>query len=74
MLHDIAKEGEFSRWLDWHGSFTDLLALVEQGILARADYFVGSELSSTSGGVLNMRAVNEMPDWSWAFVGPSSAG
>lgn len=67
LLHDLMTPADASE-LGWQASFTDLLALVEQEILARADYFVGSGMSSTSGGVVNMREASKMPSWTWAFA------
>lgn len=37
---------------------TDVLGLVEQAFLSRAAYFYGSEKSSFTGGVVNMRAAH----------------
>lgn len=55
--------------LGWQASFTDLLALVEQQVLAGADYFVGSAMSSTTGGVINYRIVGGKERWSWRLLG-----
>ena len=45
-----------------------MLAVVEQQVLARSDYFVGSELSSTSGGAVNVRTALGKDEWSWALL------
>ncbi|GAA5850952.1 hypothetical protein JCM8547_009140 [Rhodosporidiobolus lusitaniae] len=49
-------------------SYSDVLAVVEQQVLAHSDYFVGSELSSTSGGAVNGRLALGKPDWSWTLL------
>ncbi|GAA5844978.1 hypothetical protein JCM9279_000069 [Rhodotorula babjevae] len=49
-------------------SYGDVLAVVEQQVLARSDYFVGSELSSTSGGAVNVRTALGKEEWSWALL------
>ncbi|GAA5902852.1 hypothetical protein JCM8208_006493 [Rhodotorula glutinis] len=49
-------------------SYSDVLAVVEQQVLAHSDYFVGSELSSTSGGAVNVRTALGKEDWSWASL------
>ncbi|KAL8279182.1 hypothetical protein RQP46_008438 [Phenoliferia psychrophenolica] len=49
--------------LGWQGSFAALRALAEQLVLSHADYFVGSFMSSTTGGALNMRAVRGHEAW-----------
>ncbi|KAM0788031.1 hypothetical protein ACM66B_006230 [Microbotryomycetes sp. NB124-2] len=54
--------------LGWESSFTDLLALVEQHVLARSDFFVGSKMSSTTGGIINIRKRLGKPVQSWSFV------
>ncbi|KAK4052037.1 Cell division control protein 7 [Microbotryomycetes sp. JL201] len=54
--------------LGWESSFTDLLALVEQHVLARSDFFVGSKMSSTTGGIINIRTRLGLPQQSWSFV------
>lgn len=55
--------------LGWQASFVDLLALVEQEILANADFFVGSKMSSTTGGIINLREARRQPTWSWTLLG-----
>ncbi|KAL8286943.1 hypothetical protein RQP46_003949 [Phenoliferia psychrophenolica] len=50
--------------LGWQASFLALQALVEQEVLSHSDFFVGSFMSSTTGGALNMRAVKGKPAWS----------
>ncbi|KAM0751933.1 hypothetical protein T439DRAFT_300919 [Meredithblackwellia eburnea MCA 4105] len=58
-------------------AFTDIQSLVEQVVLAHSDYFLGSKMSSTSGGVVVMReamlaeAEREEGwgwDWSWSWL------
>ncbi|GAA5826315.1 hypothetical protein JCM11251_007251 [Rhodosporidiobolus azoricus] len=49
-------------------SYTDVLAVVEQQILSRSDFFVGSELSSTSGGAINDRLASGKEEWSWSLL------
>ncbi|KAK4051272.1 Cell division control protein 7 [Microbotryomycetes sp. JL221] len=67
LLTDLMTRQDAER-LGWESSFTDLLALVEQHVLARSDFFVGSKMSSTTGGIINIRKTLGMPDWSWSFV------
>ncbi|GJN87885.1 hypothetical protein Rhopal_000840-T1 [Rhodotorula paludigena] len=55
--------------LGWTSSYTDILAVVEQQVLAHADFFVGSELSSTSGGAINDRTALGKEEWSWSLLG-----
>ncbi|BGP37162.1 hypothetical protein JCM10450v2_001068 [Rhodotorula kratochvilovae] len=55
--------------LGWTASYSDVLAVVEQQVLARSDFFVGSELSSTSGGAINDRTALGREEWSWALLG-----
>ncbi|BGP05226.1 hypothetical protein JCM10049v2_001030 [Rhodotorula toruloides] len=50
-------------------AYTDVLAVVEQQVLARSDYFVGSEMSSTSGGAVNARLARGEEEWSWGLLG-----
>lgn len=54
--------------LGWQSSFTDLLAFVEQEILASSAFFVGSKLSSTTGGILNMRQGRGKGKWSFSLL------
>ena len=54
--------------LGWESNFVDLLAFVEQELLANADFFVGSRISSTTGGILNMRMLREKPIWSFTLL------
>ncbi|GAA6043640.1 hypothetical protein JCM8097_000849 [Rhodosporidiobolus ruineniae] len=52
-------------------AYTDVLGLVEQQILARASFFVGSELSSTTGGAVNVRLSlkgESEGEWGWRVV------
>jgi hypothetical protein len=40
----------------WPLLLTDVVALVDQVVLSKAKYVIGSGLSSVTGGVINMRA------------------
>lgn len=55
LINDIMTEEDWQIG-SWPLLLTDVLALVEQAVLAQADYFYGHLLSSVAGGVLNMRA------------------
>ncbi|SCV73247.1 BQ2448_7172 [Microbotryum intermedium] len=55
LLHDLIKQDELDELLGWRAKYWDLLALVEQEVLAQSDYFVGSRMSSTTGGAINSR-------------------
>jgi hypothetical protein len=68
LLSDLLTPSD-SQSLGWQSSFVDLLALVEQEILANADFFVGSKMSSTTGGIVNLREARRMPSWSWSLLG-----
>lgn len=48
---------EDRRDFGWPLVLTDILGLVEQALLAHADYFYAHALSSYAGGTVNMRAV-----------------
>ncbi|EJU02506.1 hypothetical protein DACRYDRAFT_22127 [Dacryopinax primogenitus] len=51
-------EPEDRHIVGWPLLITDILALAEQHVLARAAYFYGSGMSSVTGGVINLRSVN----------------
>ncbi|KDE02822.1 hypothetical protein MVLG_06646 [Microbotryum lychnidis-dioicae p1A1 Lamole] len=55
LLHEVMGQDELEDVLGWRAKYWDLLALVEQEVLAQSDYFVGSRMSSTTGGALNSR-------------------
>lgn len=67
LLSDLLSPAD-SALLSWPGNYNDILSVVEQQALARADYFVGSELSSTTGGAVNLRTRLGKPDWSWSLL------
>lgn len=67
LLSDLLSPAD-SALLSWPGNYNDVLSVVEQQVLARADYFVGSELSSTTGGAVNLRTRLGKPEWSWSVV------
>lgn len=67
LLSDLLSPAD-SALLSWPANYNDVLSVVEQQVLARADYFVGSELSSTTGGAVNLRIRAGKPDWSWSVV------
>ncbi|KWU45804.1 hypothetical protein RHOSPDRAFT_6890, partial [Rhodotorula sp. JG-1b] len=67
LLSDLLSPAD-SALLSWPGNYNDVLSVVEQQVLARADYFVGSELSSTTGGAVNLRMRLGKPEWSWSVV------
>lgn len=67
LLTDLLTKADRAE-LGWQASFNDLLALVEQEVLASADYFVGSKFSSTTGGAINFREARGMPSWSWSLL------
>ena len=67
LLSDLLSPAD-SALLSWPGNYNDVLSVVEQQVLARADYFVGSELSSTTGGAVNLRMSLGKPEWSWSVV------
>ncbi|GAA6000739.1 hypothetical protein JCM10207_004633 [Rhodosporidiobolus poonsookiae] len=67
LLSDLIQRPDLDR-LGPTGSYTDILAVVEQQVLARSDFFVGSELSSTSGGAIDDRLALGKEDWSWALL------
>ncbi|GAA5827105.1 hypothetical protein JCM3770_004300 [Rhodotorula araucariae] len=68
LLADLLTQQDTAA-LGWPSSYNDVLAVVEQQVLARSDYFVGSELSSTSGGAINDRTALGAAEWSWALLG-----
>lgn len=45
------------REFGWGIMLTDVLALVEQSVLARSYYFYAHAMSSVAGGAVNLRAV-----------------
>lgn len=68
LLVDVLSEKERRELLGWQANFGDLLALVSQAVVARSSYFVGTGMSSMSGGALNQRAALDMPGWSWTLL------
>lgn len=48
------------RLIGWPIMFSDVLALVEQEVMARSAFFFAYAWSSVSGGVVNIRAVRGM--------------
>lgn len=66
-LHDLMNDDD-REYLGWQANFGDILALVDQQVLARSSFFVGSSMSSTTGGVLNQRQHLDKPAWSSTFV------
>lgn len=67
LLSDLLTPAD-SALLSWPGHYADVLAVVEQQVLARAAYLVGSELSSTTGGAVNLRTRLGFPQWSWSVL------
>lgn len=57
LIMDLLKP-EDRNIVGWPLLVTDILALTEQHVMARAAYFYGYGASSVAGGVLNLRAVN----------------
>ncbi|KZT51857.1 hypothetical protein CALCODRAFT_442442 [Calocera cornea HHB12733] len=57
LIMDLLKP-EDRQIVGWPLMVTDILALAEQHIMARASYFYGNSRSSVTGGVLNLRAIN----------------
>lgn len=68
LLSDLLTARDASTLLGWPASYTDVLAVVEQQVLARADFFIGSEMSSTSGGAINDRLAMGKEPWSWSLL------
>lgn len=56
----VESTPELRRLVGWPLLYTDVLALVEQQIMARAAVFFGQARSSVVGGVLNLRGVRGM--------------
>ncbi|KAL8276549.1 hypothetical protein RQP46_011039 [Phenoliferia psychrophenolica] len=69
LLADLLTPTDVAETLGPSGRFIDVLALVEQVILSKSDYFVGSGRSSTTGGVVNLRLARGAGEWSWGVVG-----
>ncbi|GAA5860426.1 hypothetical protein JCM3774_000415 [Rhodotorula dairenensis] len=67
LLSDLLTPAD-SDLLSWPGHYADVLSVVEQEVLGRASYFVGSELSSTTGGAVNVRTRHGKPQWSWSVL------
>lgn len=67
LLSDLLTPADTAA-LGWPASYGDVLAVVEQQVLARSDFFVGSELSSTSGGAINDRMALGKDGWSWTLL------
>lgn len=65
-IHPSAKHtlhspsANIRRLLDYPLLYTDILALVEQSVMARSAYFYGYAYSSVAGGVVNLRAKRGM--------------
>lgn len=68
LLSDLISVEELNQLIGPTSSFTDVLSLVEQYILADSDFFVGSKFSSTTGGILNLREGNGKGSWSWLLL------
>ncbi|BGP22089.1 proteophosphoglycan ppg4 [Rhodotorula toruloides] len=68
LLSDLLTPRD-SALLGYPAAYTDVLAVVEQQVLASSDYFVGSEMSSTSGGAVNGRLAMGREEWSWGLLG-----
>lgn len=47
---------EDRQFVGWPLLVTDVLALLEQLVMAQSEYFYGHAMSSVAGGVVNMRA------------------
>ena len=61
LFYDVIESTpELCRLVGWPMLFTDVLALVEQEIMARSAFFSGYALSSVAGGVVNLRTVRGM--------------
>ncbi|GAA5824421.1 hypothetical protein JCM5353_005032 [Sporobolomyces roseus] len=67
LLSDLLLPSDLA-YLGPISSYNDILALVEQQVLARSDFFAGSELSSTTGGAVNVRTGLGKEEWSWSIV------
>ncbi|KAF8321613.1 hypothetical protein DL93DRAFT_2051313 [Clavulina sp. PMI_390] len=52
----LASIPALRRLVGWPLLFTDVIALVEQEVMARSDFFFGYAFSSVAGGVVNIRA------------------
>jgi len=55
LVHDLLLPSD-QEMFGWPLQFTDVLALVEQTLAARSDYFVGQAFSSVASGVAGIRA------------------
>lgn len=61
LIHEIlADMPGINRLFGWPVLYTDVLALVEQNVMARAAFFFGHSRSSVVGGVVNLRGVRGM--------------
>ncbi|KAH7105228.1 hypothetical protein BKA62DRAFT_692126 [Auriculariales sp. MPI-PUGE-AT-0066] len=60
---------EDRKMFGWPIVFTDVLALVEQAMAARSDYFVGQAFSSVAGGVVGLRAGRGMDPRTATLIG-----
>ena len=67
LLSDLLLPADLA-YLGPISSYNDILALVEQQVLARSEFFAGSELSSTTGGAVNVRTGLGKEEWSWNIV------
>jgi hypothetical protein len=56
----LANIPHLRRLVGWPLLYTDVLALVEQCVMARAAFFLGHYRSSVAGGVVNMRGIRGM--------------
>ncbi|KZO94281.1 hypothetical protein CALVIDRAFT_484730 [Calocera viscosa TUFC12733] len=57
LIMDLLKP-EDRQIVGWPLLISDILALAEQHIMGRSAYFYGNSMSSVTGGVLNLRAIN----------------
>lgn len=56
LFSDLVKSTpQLRRLLGWPMLYTDVLALVEQEVMARSAFFFGYRHSSVAGGVVNLR-------------------
>ncbi|KAL8281330.1 hypothetical protein RQP46_006364 [Phenoliferia psychrophenolica] len=68
LLSDLVTPADMNATLGVDASFLDVLSLVEQVVLSRSDYFVGSTMSGETGGAINMRLARGKEEWSWDFI------
>lgn len=61
LFHDIVDSSpQLRRLLGWPMLITDVMALVEQEVMARSAFFSAYAHSSVAGGVVNLRTVRGM--------------